>query len=292
MKSELSLKATKKARDIVDELIIERAPKLASSWVWPLAQPCLNALLGYGRAVDLVSAIGELGGHEALKLVSQRLRLNTKTINLERLPKSGACVVVCNHPTGIADGIAVYDAVNKIRTDAIFFANADALRVSPRLGEAVIPVEWVESKRTREKTRATLQAARQAFEEQRCVVVFPAGRLARVEPDGSLSDPPWMPTAISMAQKYLAPCLPMHLKGPYSFWFHSFAAISPELRDITLFHEFLNKAEKEFVLTIGPLIEPSKLVGETIALTQALKHYVETKLEANPDLAFEGLERS
>jgi len=287
----ISYHAPLDARAIVDELIVERAPKLASSLVWPLVKPCLNLLLGYNKAIDLVASIADLGGHEALRLVSDRLSLNTSVINLQRIPKSGACVVVCNHPTGIADGIAVYDTIKAIRDDAIFFANADALRVSPRLGEAVIPVEWVESKRTREKTRATLQAARQAFEEQRCVVVFPAGRLARREANGCLIDPSWMPTAISMAQKHSAPCLPMHLKGPNSFWFHAFAAISAELRDITLFHEFLNKAGKDFVLTIGPLIEPSQLHGEAVAITNSLKEYVEKRLETNPDLVFEGLEK-
>lgn len=280
------------ARLIVDELITERAPKLAASLIWPLAKPCLNALLGYKSAVDLVASIANLGGHEALRHISQRLQLKTQTIHLDRLPSKGACVVVCNHPTGIADGIAVYDAIQKVRDDAIFFANADALRVSKRLGEAVIPVEWVESKRTREKTRATLLAARQAFEAEKCVVVFPAGRLARREPDGSLSDPPWMPTAISMAQKQGAPCLPMHLKGPNSFWFHTFAAVSPELRDITLFHEFLNKAGKDFVLTVGPLIQNQSLQGEAVAITNALKKYVETGLEKSPNTAFEGIEKN
>ena len=62
-------------------------------------------------------------------------------------------MIVCNHPTGIADGVAVWDALKAIRPDLMFYANADAHRVSPKLDEVLIPVEWVEEKRTRERTR-------------------------------------------------------------------------------------------------------------------------------------------
>jgi hypothetical protein len=45
--------------------------------------------------------------------------------------------VVCNHPTGIADGVAVYDVLKAVRPDLCFYANSDAHRVSPRLGEVL-----------------------------------------------------------------------------------------------------------------------------------------------------------
>jgi hypothetical protein len=172
-------------------------------------------------------------------------------------PGQRALHVVANHPTGIADGIAVFDAIRARGADAVFFANADALRVSPRLGEAVIPVEWVVAKRTREKTRATLAAAKEAFEAERCVVMFPAGRLSRVAPDGSVTDPEWAPTAASLARKYAAPIVPIHVAGPNSTLFHLFDRVSKELRDITLFHELLNKKRKAFQLKVGKPIPPA-----------------------------------
>ncbi len=262
---------------IVDELIYERAPKLVGSKLWPVVKPVLYAILDYGRAVSMADAVSQVSGDEALRYISRLLRLRVTTAGLERLPESGRCVVVCNHPTGIADGIAVYDAVMQRRPDAIFFANADALRVNPRFAESLIPVEWVEAKRTREKTRVTLQAAKAAFEAERCVVLFPAGRLARRNAEGELADPAWAPTAVSMAQKYAAPIVPMHLKGPNSFWFHLFNRFSQELRDITLFHEFLNKAGQRFDLTVGQVI-----ASEDVE-TERLKAYVERELSLDPD---------
>lgn len=273
---------------IVDVLIAERAPRLTGSAAWPLVRPALYGLLGYGEARAMADAVATLSGAEALDYVSRLLRLRVTTLNLERIPATGRCVVVANHPTGIADGIAVHDAVRARRGDAIYFANADALRVSPRLGEAVIPVEWVVDKRTREKTRATLQAAREAFEAERCVVLFPAGRLARVGKDGTLTDPEWAPTAASLARKYDAPIVPIHVAGPYSRLFHLFDKVSQELRDVTLFHEMLNKKGRPFQLKVGPVIAPSRLDVDVDAAkaTYALKAYVERVLPSQPDAEF------
>jgi len=274
------------APHIVDVLIAERAPRLTASAAWPLVRPALYGLLDYAKARRMADAIGPMGGREALDYVSDLLELTVRTAHLDRLPASGRCLVVCNHPTGIADGLAVHDALRTVRADLIYFANADALRVSPRLSQTVIPVEWVTAKRTREKTRATLQAAKEAFEAERCVVMFPAGRLARLGPDGRLTDPEWAATAASLARKYEAPVIPIHVAGPTSRLFHLFDKVSQELRDITLFHELLNKKGRAFDLTIGRPIPPLTLDIDAQAATLKLKTFVERTLAADPDATF------
>jgi len=271
---------------VVDVLIAERAPRLTGSVFWPVVRPVLYSILGYGRARQMADAIGPLSGQAALNHVSNLLDLKVSWMNLERVPTSGRCLVVCNHPTGIADGIAVYDAIRKRRSDAIYFANADALRVAPGLAEVLIPVEWVVDKRTREKTRTTLEAAKSAFEAERCVVMFPAGRLARAGKDGTLTDPEWAPTAASLARKYGAPIVPIHITGPNSTLFHLFNRVSPELRDITLFHELLNKRKKPFRLSVGKPIPPSRLDVDTARATYALKAFTERVLASQPDADF------
>lgn len=271
---------------IVDVLIAERAPRLTGSAAWPLVRPALYGLLDYAKARRMADAIGPMGGRQALDHVSGLLELKVRTRNLDRLPASGRCLVICNHPTGIADGLAVHDALRTVRDDLIYFANADALRVSPRLSETVVPVEWVTAKRTREKTRATLQAAKDAFEAERCVVMFPAGRLARVGADGRLTDPEWATTAASLARRYEAPVVPIHVAGPTSRLFHLFDRFSQELRDITLFHELLNKKGRAFDLGVGRPIPSARLDADAARATEALKTFVERTLAANPDAVF------
>jgi putative hemolysin len=193
-------------------------------------------------------------------------------------------IVIVNHPTGLADGVAVDDALRPIRADRCYFANADALRVSPRFGEVFIPVEWVEAKRTRERTRLTVRLAQAALETERPIVIFPAGRIARVR-GGVLADPPWAPSALSLARRHAAPVLPVHLKGPPSVLFRLLDHVSPELRDITLFHELFNKRGGRFELTVGPAISPQS-ISDPAADIERLKVYVEQVLPTHPDQPF------
>lgn len=276
-----------RARDhIIDRLIAERAPNLSSSPVWPAARPLLYRLLDYAKARRLADAIAPMPGRQALEHVSRLLDLKVTAVGLQRLPRQGRVIIVCNHPTGIADGVAIFDALKAVRPDIYFYANADALRVSPAFGEVLIPVEWVEAKRTRDKTRATLTLTREALEAERCLVIFPAGRLARKTPDGGLKDPDWSPSAVSLARRYEAPVLPIHVDGPWSTLFHLFHHFSSELRDITLFHELLNKRNRAFTLTAGPLIAPLQLGGDPVVMTARLKAYVEHGLRSAPQEAF------
>lgn len=271
---------------IIDVLIAERAPKLSGSPLWPLVRPPLYRVLDYRKARAMADTIAPLPGRAALDHISDLLSLKVETYGLERIPRQGRTILICNHPTGIGDGIAVYDALKGVRPDICFYANSDAHRVAPRFDEILIPVEWVEEKRTRERTRLTLQLTRQAMEAERALMIFPAGRIARHGEGGVLADPEWMASAISIARKYEATLVPMHLAGPWSSLFHFFNRFSKELRDITLFHELLNKRGRQFSLIVGQPVAPEALDADAGVATLALKAYVEQVLPAHPDQAF------
>src|SRR5690606_20023200 len=98
---------------IVDVLIAERAPRLTGSPLWPLIRPPLYGVLGYREARAMADAIAHLPGQATLDHVADLLDLKVSTLNLERVPERGRCIVVCNHPTGIADGVAVFSALRK-----------------------------------------------------------------------------------------------------------------------------------------------------------------------------------
>ncbi|MFN3463191.1 MAG: GNAT family N-acetyltransferase [Terricaulis sp.] len=273
-------------KHIVDVLIEERAPKLSSSAAWPVLRPVLYTVLNYNKAVRMADMIAPMSGRDALESISDLLSVKPVATGLDRMPKDGAFILLANHPTGITDGIALYDAVKPARPDVLFYANSDAERVCPRFNETLIPVEWVLAKRTRERTRLTLKMTDDAFKANRPLAVFPAGRLARMR-DGQLLDPEWMPTAASLARKYELPILPVHMSGPFSFWFHTFAKFSAELRDITLFHELLNKQGKTYKLTFGPLIPHEHATGDAANVIRKLKYYIERVLPHAPDTAFD-----
>jgi putative hemolysin len=234
----------------------------------------------------MADMIAPMNGHDALESISDLLSVRLDVSGLERMPKDGAFIILANHPTGITDGIALYDTVKHARPDILFYANSDAERVCPRFRETLIPVEWALAKRTRERTRVTLKMTDEAFAAHRPLAIFAAGRLARMR-NGVLRDPEWMPTAASLARKYELPILPVHMSGPFSFWFHTFAQFSAELRDITLFHELLNKQGKTYKLTFGPLIPANDAVGDSTSVVRKLKYYIERVLPNAPGAAFD-----
>nr|WP_233245698.1 1-acyl-sn-glycerol-3-phosphate acyltransferase [Marinicauda salina] len=273
----MTSRSDRSPKHIVDILIEERAPRLAASPLWPLLQPLLRAMLNYREARRMADAIAPLGGYAALDHVSDLLRLSVSTDGLDHVPRQGRCILMMNHPTGIADGIAVYDAVRPVRPDICFFANADAHRVCPGFSESLIPVDWPAETRTLKSAKRTLKRARQALDAERLIGVFPAGAIARVK-NGRLEDPPWEHSAAALARKHAAPVVPVHVAGPFSRLFHLFDKVSEELRDITLFHELLNKKRGDYRLIFGAPIPPAALAGDAADVTARVKAYVERSL--------------
>jgi putative hemolysin len=272
-------------KHIIDVLIEERAPRLAASFLWPVLRGGLNALLNYKLAVALADSIAQRDGHSAMAFVSDLLKVRTRTTGFERIPKVGSCIIIANHPTGIADGIAAWDAIKPIRPDLMFYANADAHRVCPCFSDVLIPVEWELHKRSRDKTRDTLRQTQAAIEQGRALFIFPAGKLARRR-KGVLTEPDWMSSAVALARKNQIPIVPIYMTGPNSFWFHFFDRFSGQLRDITLFKELLNKRDQTFTLSAGPAILPEHLVGDAQTLTDRLKEHVTLVMCHKPDQSF------
>jgi len=194
---------------------------------------------------------------------------------MSNLPETGACVVIANHPTGLADGLAVFHAIRQRRPDHVYLANADALRVIPKGEDIIIPVEWVKSKRTHAKARNTLLAVKAALKEERCVVIFPSGALATMSWRG-LVDRPWQSSAAMLARKYKAPIIPLRIKARNSVLYYVLSAISGELRDITLFYELLNKKGQNFKMKFGTSIPSEEIEKNAELATAEIRKIVET----------------
>ena len=260
---------------IIEQLIAERAPKLmARPRFFRTIRPLLYRILAYDAAVFLADAIKPMSGHDAFNMVARHISPRTAVKNLEHLPRTGKCILISNHPTGLADGMAVFQAIRERRPDHVFLANADALRVMPNAKDIVIPVEWVKEKRSMAKTRQTLLDVKRALDADKCVVIFPAGRLAQISWRG-LKDKPWESSAAMLAKKYGAPVIPLKIKARNSLLYYLFTKLNKELRDITLFHELLNKKGKTFEMTFGEAIDPNRLPKNTDDATVIIRKTVE-----------------
>jgi putative hemolysin len=182
--------------------------------------------------------------------------------------------------------VAIYDALRRVRPDVAIFTNRDAVRINPRFSDFLIPVEWREDFRNHAKTKETLRLSSRAFREGRGVVLFPSGRIAFWQ-DGRLNERPWQASAVTLARKQGVPILPVHItarNSPLFYWFGN--AGFTEMRDVTVFHELLNKRGKRFGIRFGPLIPNDKLAGDPAEVTERLQAHVVHALAADREARF------
>lgn len=245
--------------DRIDPLIRERARWLFSDHLAARqARYALHALLGYRQTVALAQNLADLPSDQIMARMANLLAKQVNVTGLDHLPKHGAALVVANHPTGIADGIILHHVLAAHRSDAFYFANQDILRVLPQMHDMIAPVEWRHEKRSHAKTRETMAYTRKAVGQGRLGVIFPSGRLAKRR-GLKLYERPWMASAAMIARKFDLPIVPINISARNSALFYLFDLIHPSLRDITLFHETLNKHKQPYRVRIGEPISASAL---------------------------------
>lgn len=256
---------------IIDTLIEERATRLMRHpALWSFLKRGLYPLLLYDTARGMMDEIAPMSGDAAMDYLRANLAMDVSATGLENIPRSGSAIVTPNHPAGIADGIAVYEAMKRVRKDVTFLANRDAIRICPGMADIIVPVEWRDEARTMAKTRETLRQARRAFDQKRLVVIFPSGRLARPTPLG-LWERPWQATAFALARKHGIPIVPMHVDGHNSVLYYLSWFVNREIKDMTLFREVIDKRGGRYKIDVGEPFEPA---GDPADLAKSLRRFV------------------
>ncbi|MGB3553807.1 MAG: 1-acyl-sn-glycerol-3-phosphate acyltransferase [Jannaschia sp.] len=258
-------------RDRLDPLIAERAPWLfGGSLPARTARLVLDRLLAYERSVEIGTHYVDLDVPDIMADLARRIARRVTSSGVENVPRTGPALIVANHPTGIADGIILQDLLLQRRGDAFYYANSDILKVLPQFADIVVPVEWREDKRSVAKTRETMRLTREAFEAERLGVIFPSGRLAKRR-GLRLHERPWMASAAMIARKFALPVIPVHVRARNSAMFYGFDAVHPTLRDITLFHETLNKDVQPYHVTFGRPLDGAALPKDANAGIEVLR---------------------
>ena len=258
-------------RDRIDPLIEERA-----AWLFRedpasrLARRLLDRALGYDLTIALGEKYRDLPTPDLMADVADLICREVDVSGIERVPGSGPALIVANHPTGIADGIVMWHALRQRRPDAFFYANSDLLRVLPQMDSMIAPVEWRLDRRSHGKTRETMAYTRRAISEGRLGVIFPAGRLAKRR-GLRLHEREWMASAAMIARKFDLDVIPVNIRARNSWLFYLFDLIHPSLRDITLFHETLNKGRQPYRVNVGRPIPAAKLSPNSAEAIEELK---------------------
>jgi putative hemolysin len=202
---------------IVDELLYERTETIRRfPRLWKAITLTCLPLFKYHEIVEWADRLGTCEAKQAHQLFTDYLDLDVRATGLQHIPATGRLLVIANHPTGIIDALAIHAAIGDIRPDARYFSNRDIVRIVPKLREFVIPLEWMRRRRTPSALRETLEASVQAFKEDRAVVIFPGGGIARGSLRG-LKELDWLTATVKLMRRYQAPALPIHIRARNSW---------------------------------------------------------------------------
>ena len=178
--------------------------------------------------------------------------------DLERIPKTGAGVIVANHPFGLLEGFILVTLLEKIRPDYRIVANT-LLASTPALHERVIFVNPFEEANAHENGKS-LRASIECLRNGGLLVMFPAGEVAHFNwSERAIADPKWNTSAARLARKIGCVTLPLFFKGANSIPFHMLGTIHPRLRTINLARELVKKRKRVIDVRVGTPITASVL---------------------------------
>lgn len=224
-------------------------------------------------------------GFHWIDRVFEHLNFSYSVSAVERanIPDSGRVVIFANHPIGSLDGLALLRLVGEVRSDVKIIAN-DLLSSFSALEPFLIPVDNMTGGSALRSYRNVLAE----LEQERAVIVFPAGEVSRASPLG-VSDPFWRPGFLHFARKARAPLLPILVKARNSLLFYCASMLYKPISTMLLSDELFKHKSNTIGFRVGEMIQAKKLYSEEVpdrALVQRLRKHL-YKLEKPTRGAFE-----
>ncbi len=179
--------------------------------------------------------------------------------SIANIPAEGPVIVICNHPTGIVDGIVMLYAITQVRQDVKVLGNFLLNRVEP-ITPYLFPVNPFEEKQG--GSLAGLKLGLKHLSEGGCLLLCPAGEVSTWHGGWGkkyVTDKEWHSSAIKLIRKSEATIVPSWIDARNSTLFHLLGKIHPRLRTAMLLREIFNKKGKTIPITIGSALPASRL---------------------------------
>lgn len=182
-------------------------------------------------------------------------------LNNERIPRSGATIIVCNHPFGLVDGLIIADTVAKIRNDYRILINDEISQVD-HIKKYLFPLKLDGKKESIKFNLKSKNDAIQYLNNGGALIIFPSGEVAtREKVFGKAIEKKWQSILGAIIRKTEATICPVYFQGENSFLFHLIGIIHYPLRRILFARELINKKNKFFKATCLPNHNASQFIG-------------------------------
>jgi len=242
----------------VEQRFYSTFPALADGTARTLSQPVvelLRRIVCEDRVNQTLHALHDRRDFDFIEAALEHLQQSYRVGHLDRanIPSEGRVVLVANHPLGAIDALALLHLVGSIRRDVKVLANEMLLSLDP-LRNLLLPVEVFGDG----ESRSGLRAAYRALEQEQALIVFPAGEVSRIRPNG-VRDGRWSAGFLRFAKRAGAPVVPVHIAAHNSALFYGLSLLAKPLATLLLPREMFNTERRSLTLTVGAPISTQAL---------------------------------
>ncbi|MCT6698554.1 lysophospholipid acyltransferase family protein [Rheinheimera sp. 4Y26] len=235
----------------VDQVVAQHLPQLQQKpWLEKPVKGALKHLLHEQEFSTFAARYPHLQGIEFIEQVLQYFHFSyaVRDNELERIPTQGRLVIIANHPIGSLDGLALVKLVHEVRPDVKVVANQLLSAVTP-LHQLLLPVNNMQGG----TERRCLDRISQHLAAEGAVIVFPAGEVSRLKPNG-IRDGKWHAGFLRFAKAAKAPVLPVYIDARNSALFYGASMLYKPLATMLLVQEMFKQKHKSIGIRIGELI--------------------------------------
>lgn len=231
--------------------------------LFSLVRPGIKRLLGLDKMADLYESTRHRTPADFVEelIREMKLRIEIPENDLDKIPRSGPCIVVANHPYGGIEGIVLTALLRRARADAKVMANY-LLEAIPELRAHFISVDPFDSDAS---VRSNIRGMKQSMawlQGGGVLGVFPSGEVSSWQAgQGRVADPQWSPMVARLIHRSGASVVPVYFEGRNGWLFQLMGLIHPRLRTAMLPREFVNKRDKRLKIRIGSPIRYAKLAS-------------------------------
>jgi len=252
---------------VVNTNLSSALPRLLA---FPIPKPVVGALEHITGIRQIQRVYSTLCAADDTRPIAEKLLQHLEVTHriaqrdIDQIPKSGAAVMVVNHPFGILEGAVLATILGRVRSDVKFLANG-ILTAIPEVRDMVIAVDPLGGAGATQSNPGGLRKSLRYLEQGGLLVIFPAGEVSHFQwRERSVTDPEWsvaVARILEMAGRRTPglTVIPTYVDGANSVLFQLLGLLHPRLRTAWLARELLNKRRAQVEVRVGSGIPADKL---------------------------------
>jgi putative hemolysin len=232
--------------------------------LWAGLRPGVEQALGLRELAMVFVRAQDTDGADAFVnrvLALLEVRWEASQLDLVRIPSTGPCLVVANHPYGAIEGLVLASMLRSRRPDVKLVANHLLARLAP-MRDLFLFVDPFGRPTSVSSNSRSLREAVRWLKEGRMLAIFPAGEVAHFDPaTRRVIDPPWSEAVAMLVRAAACPALPVYFHGHNGPLFQLAGMVHPRLRTALLPRELLSRRGRQLDVSVGTLVPFRRLAS-------------------------------